>query len=206
MADKIIRITCTGAATIPINMVEPFQGSLKTLSKRAFHKLKKSLVDFGFSFPLFVWRDSGHFWTIDGHQRVATLKEMQREGWSIPELPVVWIDANDEKEAKHKLLLAVGAYGKVTDEGLYEFIHQACLDSLAINETVELPEIDFEKFMDGYGLSDVSKNQREIADEIMAKESILIKIFLLHPGDWLHKKNIMINFMTDNEIRFEVKE
>lgn len=150
MNDRIIKITCTGAATIPINMVEPFQGSLKTLSKRAFHKLKKSLVDFGFSFPLFVWRNSGHFWTIDGHQRVATLKEMQKEGWSIPELPVVWIDAKDQKEAKHKLLLAVGAYGKVTDEGLYEFIHQACLEMKNLDDTIELSDFDFSKFLKGH--------------------------------------------------------
>jgi len=164
MADRIVRVTCTGAATLPITKIEPFQGSLKTLSKQAFAKLKKSIIDFGFSFPLFIWRDGAHCWSIDGHQRVATLKEMQKEGWQVPELPVVWIDAKDEKEAKHKLLLAVGAYGKVTDEGLYEFIKTACLEMGTLNETIELGDIDFNKFIAGYGEEhDTSENEESLS-------------------------------------------
>jgi hypothetical protein len=152
---KSIKITCQGADVLNIDQLVPFQGSLKTLSKSAFAKLKKSMIDFGFSFPLFVWKHGGSNWTLDGHQRISTLQEMRKEGFEVPELPVVWIEAKDEKEAKHKLLLAVGQYGKVTDEGLYEYIKTACLEMGELNQTIELGEFDFGRFIDGYGTTDV---------------------------------------------------
>ena len=155
---KTLKICCTGAGVLDVDQLEPFQGSLKELSKSAYGKLRRAIECYGFSFPLFVWQNGGHYWTLDGHQRIATLKLMRDDGWNIPALPVVWIDASDEKEAKHKLLLAVGAYGKVTDDGLYEFINLAGLDMNLLGESIELPGIDFKKFEAGFGEDEKEKN------------------------------------------------
>jgi DNA modification methylase len=176
---KKIKVQCTGAATLPIDSIKPFQGSLKTLPKSAFAKLKKSMIDFGFSFPLFVWKHNGQNMTLDGHQRISTLQEMRKEGFEVPELPVVWIEAKDEKEAKHKLLLAVGQYGKVTDEGLYEFIKTACLEMGELNETIELGDIDFTKFLAGYG------EEHELGNEPapQAPSKKLLEKWGVKPGD-----------------------
>ena len=154
---KTLKICCTGAGVLDIDQLEPFQGSLKELSKGNYLKLRNAIEQYGFSFPLFVWKNGGHNWTLDGHQRTATLKLMRDEGWAIPALPVVWIDALDEKEAKTKLLLAVGQYGKVTDEGLYEFINLAGLDMNLLGESIELPGIDFKKFEAGFGEDEKGK-------------------------------------------------
>ena len=175
-----VRIECTGAGVLELDLIEPFQGSLKTLSKQAFQKLKKSIIDFGFSFPVFVWRSAGRYFTLDGHQRIQTLKEMRKEGFIIPALPVVWIDAVDEKEAKHKLLLAVGQYGKVTDEGLYEFIQSACLDMGKLNETIELSDFDFGKFVSGY---DYEKGTIDESDSALSPSKKILEKWKVNPGD-----------------------
>ena len=76
---KILKVTCKGAALLELDKLEDFQGGLKDLSKANYKKFRKALEQFGFSFPFFVWRDHGHNWTIDGHQRTKILKTMRQE-------------------------------------------------------------------------------------------------------------------------------
>jgi len=57
----------------------------------------------GFSFPFFVWRDKGKLWVLDGHQRDKTLKRLEQDGWKVPLLPVDYIEAGNQKEAKEKI-------------------------------------------------------------------------------------------------------
>ncbi len=159
---KQVKISCTGAALLDIDQIKPFQGSLKELSKENYVKLRKAIEDYGFSFPVFVWRKDGNYWNIDGHQRISTLKVMQGEGWTIPPLPVVWIDALDEKEAKTKLLLAVGQYGKTTYEGLNEFICMAGLDFDLLEGITELPGIDFNTYEKGFS---PENKEKEICEQ-----------------------------------------
>jgi hypothetical protein len=162
---KELKISCTGADTLRIEQIEPFQGQLKELSKANYKKLRKSMEDFGFSFPFFIWRTDGRFKTIDGHQRTLTLLEMVKDGWTIPPLPVVWIHALDEKEAKVKILLAIGQYGQVTEEGLHEFMHLSEINIDYIKDTVHLPEINLGHFQQNF-TSDTMANLGELgADE-----------------------------------------
>ena len=49
--EKKIKISCQGADVLDMEKVEPFQGTLKELSKVDFDKLHNSLVKYGFSFP-----------------------------------------------------------------------------------------------------------------------------------------------------------
>jgi hypothetical protein len=174
---KQVKISCEGAALLDIDQMEPFQGSLKELSKAAYNRLRKSIEDYGFSFPVFIWKNENRFWTLDGHQRQSTLKVMRDEGWEVPPLPVDWIHALDAKEAHLKLLLAVSNYGKVTDEGLYEYlaISELSLDSL--KSVVDLPEIDFEKFEKGYApepqTEEAPDPQLEMAKELIKKYGVV---------------------------------
>lgn len=141
---KTISVTCdTDNKLDRLNIAEltEFQGGLKTLSDVDCDKVKLSLIKYGFSFPFFVWRNNGKNYLIDGHQRMNTLCKMQKDGYIIPDLPVVYIDAKDEKEAKQKLLRLNSQYGKMTKESVLEFA-----DDLEINfEEIALPDtvIDF---------------------------------------------------------------
>ncbi|MBT9164550.1 MAG: hypothetical protein DDT23_00551 [candidate division WS2 bacterium] len=67
--NKLIRITCKYNELVDIGTLKDFQGSLKTLSKEGYEKLKLSIQKYGFTFPIFVWKHRGKYNIIDGHQR-----------------------------------------------------------------------------------------------------------------------------------------
>jgi DNA modification methylase len=100
---------------VSILALEPFQGGLKELTAREYGKLKKSLLENGVIVPFFVWAETGKL--LDGHQR---RRVFESEGWQM-DVPVVYISAENEQDAKRKLLVISSQYGKVTQEGFDEF-------------------------------------------------------------------------------------
>lgn len=148
MSDQLtITISCQGATTINLEELHNLQGNLKTLSETDYVKLRNSIVEYGFAFPVFMWLDGeGKAWIVDAHSRIATLKKMQEEGYTIPPLPADYIHAANKTDAKKKLLLLNSRYGKITEEGMTEFVTEA--DSqINIEEMVDFltyPEISLE--------------------------------------------------------------
>jgi len=100
---------------VPVSTLELFQGNFKDLSKREYNKLRQSLLTHGVIVPFFVWQETGKL--LDGHQRARVF---EREGWSI-DVPVVYVSADNETDAKRKLLVISSQYGRVTQEGWDEF-------------------------------------------------------------------------------------
>jgi ParB-like chromosome segregation protein Spo0J len=49
---------------------------------------------------------------LDGHQRLSALVSLQRDGWDIPAIPVVYVEASDEEEARRMLLSIASQYGE----------------------------------------------------------------------------------------------
>ena len=118
---KTIEIKCKGADTLPIDRILEFQGGLKELSKENEKKLRNSILKFGFIAPLFLWDDHGEWRLLDGHQRLKTLLKMREEGYDIPMLPVDYIEADSEEDAKRKLLHITSQYGEFTLDGFENF-------------------------------------------------------------------------------------
>lgn len=118
---KVIEIKCKGADTLPIDRILEFQGELKELSKENEKKLRNSILKFGFIAPFFVWDDQGEWRLLDGHQRLKTLLKMREEGYDIPMLPVDYIEADSEEDAKRKLLHITSQYGEFTVDGFENF-------------------------------------------------------------------------------------
>lgn len=146
-----LKIACQGADTLPYTELTEFQGELKSLSKSDFEAMRRQLVENGFSFPIALWvSPEGKNCILDGHQRLRVIRELAKEGWTIPELPVTWVDADNEQQAKEKLLAAAGAFGTVSDQGLYELITSADLDIDRIAEMTRFREIDFDVFKEEF--------------------------------------------------------
>jgi len=118
---KVIEVKCKGADILPIDRILEFQGGLKELSKENEKKLRNSILKFGFMAPLFLWDDHGEWRLLDGHQRLKTLLKMREEGYDIPLLPVDYIDADSEEDAKRKLLHITSQYGEFTVDGFENF-------------------------------------------------------------------------------------
>jgi DNA modification methylase len=145
-----LRIECEGSGVLDIEKLTPFQGALKSLSKDNYLKLKTQMLAEGFSFPIFVWQHEGSNFIIDGHQRLNTLTKMREEGYKVPPIPIASVKAPTYKAAKKKVLAAASVYGRVDEQGLYEFLNNAAIDIDELVEKFDLPHIDMEKFQAGY--------------------------------------------------------
>ncbi len=128
----------------------PFQGNLKELSTEAYEKLKKVILKLKFSFVIHVWLHDGHYYILDGHQRVRCLQQMETEGYSVPRLPAIIVEAASFEEAKEKVLAGTSSYGDITQDGLYEFISIGNLKLDDVVSQFKFQEIDFERFRLNY--------------------------------------------------------
>lgn len=143
---KRIAINCTAAVNIDLADLTPLQGNLKELSEINFKKLSDSILTHGVTFPFFVWRHDGKNWILDGTQRDRVLKKMADDGYDIPPLPCALIEAKDRREAAQKILLISSSYGRMTDEGLYEFLSENDIDFPELEPLLALDDIDLGDF------------------------------------------------------------
>ncbi len=148
-ADKVIRIACVGLRSVDLSELQPFQGDLKSLSPEAQAQLEGQIRVHGFSFPIAVWplkigsRET--LFILDGHQRLRVLIALREQGWTIPLIPITTTEADSYEEAKAKLLAAASQFGKVENQGLFEFLRDSKLD-LSVLDSVRLPEISLPEF------------------------------------------------------------
>ena len=118
---KQIKITCKTECTLPTVELTEFQGDLKYREKIDIERVKKSILKYGFSFPFYVWQSGKKNYILDGHGRKLALKKLSSEGYDIPELPVVYISAESEADAKEKLLRINSRFGDITQDSLKDF-------------------------------------------------------------------------------------
>lgn len=134
---KTITIKCTGTRYLKHTELKTFQGNLKSFAKASKEKLKKNIINNGWIAPVFLWNGNE---ILDGHGRIEALKELVEEGYSIDDIPVVDIKAQNKCEAAKMLLSINSQYQKITNEGMFEF-------SLANNiglsdiENIIIPEV-----------------------------------------------------------------
>jgi DNA modification methylase len=185
MAKKVIRIDVSSTETIDYLNLTHFQGNLKDLSDENYEKLKKEIIERGFSFVIHVWKDKGKNYILDGHQRVRTIKTMvEKEGWGCPELPVVEVKAKNIKEAKFKVLSGTSQYGEMTGQGLHEFIELAEIELNDVGDSFVFPEIDFDRFkLEFYSEhntdGEYDPKEDEVPDVVKIKRTKMGEVFKL---------------------------
>jgi hypothetical protein len=147
-----IKLKCTGTETISFRQVKDFQGDLKTITDDNLQKLKNSIIKNGFSAPLFIWKNKEKHYLLDGHQRVKALNSLFAEGYEIPEIPIVYIEADNKKQAKEKLLYISSQYGQFTIDGYADFSFDINVDlnDLRLTDGVfyigGIKEVDIDSF------------------------------------------------------------
>jgi len=119
----MIDIKCQTKHGITLDELTPFQGDLKKRTDKDVALLAKSIADEGLLMPFAVWKHEGVNSLLDGHGRYAALKKMSIEDGSILEqaLPVIYIEAESEEQAKKSLLQITSSYGRITRSGAVNF-------------------------------------------------------------------------------------
>ena len=129
---------------------------LKDLGTKGIEKLKNSLKENNFVQPFNVWQDSkGVVWILDGHHREKALKQLEAEGYEIPELlPANFVDCADRKDAGKMVLVYSSIYAKITNDGLGEFLDDFELDLGDLANEIDLPNVDLGLSLDESLISD----------------------------------------------------
>lgn len=141
--EKAISIRCTGAAAIDIEDLSPFQDDIKTMTPSTLKKLENVIISQGFSEPIAVWQNDGRNWILNGHQRHTALQSLRSKGWFIPPIPVAIVEADDEDEARKKVLTLASQFGDFNQDHLLEFVAKARLDTDWIRNNARLAAGDF---------------------------------------------------------------
>lgn len=181
---------------VPPGDLLDFQGDLKSLSRSAFQKLRKEILELGFAEPVTVWkRSNGQLYILNGHQRVRVVRQLiEQEGMVCPLLPISYAEPKDEKEAKKMVLALTSQYGKIDDEGLYEFVTSAGIDPKDITESFRFPDLKLDKWVDSY-----FKKESAAADKDDAPEPPKIPITKLGDLITLGKHRILCADSTQTE-------
>lgn len=128
MEDKEIRIVCTTADSLELDELTPFQGRFKLRSEKDINILADFIVQQGFSCPFFVWSHGGINLILDGHGRYLALEHLRHNGYKLPKLPVVLIEADDEKEARLKVLELNNVNGEFSKDVFLDYSRELALD------------------------------------------------------------------------------
>ena len=162
-------ITCHAADHLPYQQIKDFQGNLKARTSEDIDHLIYSIETYGFSFPFYLWRQpDGTCSCLDGHGRLRALAQMERNGYEIPELPVVYIDADNEADARTKLIQINTLTGSYTETGMRELVR-------------DLPGVDLTSFT--FPGIDLSRVQFELGVLRSAEESIMTNGLTLPDAD-----------------------
>jgi hypothetical protein len=165
---KEIKVACKGAGVLDIAQIVDFQGNLKRRGIEDIEKLKTSILKYGFSFPFFIWVNNGINYCFDGHGRLMALKELRKEGYSVPELPVVYVEAEDEEEARNKLLRLNSQYGAMSKKTVEDFM-------VGLNFNVE--ELSLPSGVLSFELEDRIEGQEAFAEYIDEENNYIVLKF-----------------------------
>jgi hypothetical protein len=142
-----IRVECQGASTIRLDFLCDFQDGLKEIEPADLVRLQREMIDFGFNSPLNVWKeDVGNvvkFWVLDGDKRTTALRALREAGWTIPPLPISFVEAMDAAHAKRKCLGLAGTYGKTNADRVAEYVKLNELDCGSLDSLV-FPDVDMD--------------------------------------------------------------
>lgn len=165
---KTINIRCKSAINLDLNELHVLQKDLKSLSKEDFEKYKKEILETGYAFPIKAWEDpDGNWQIVGGTQSYRTLLQMRDvEGYVIPKIPVSIIEADNLRQACHRVLQDASNYGKVEKEGLYEFMQMASLSVEELKSRFSPTDIDLEEFEQEFFELENEAAKAEIEDDV----------------------------------------
>lgn len=194
---KKIRVSCDTKLRIPLDELTEIQGDLKEMTKERYEKFRRLVEKKGLWFACHVWKEGSHekktvplcpepppgtrsknvdilvpaerWWIVDGHGRKRMLTKMRSEGYVIPDIPCVEIEAASIKEAKEAVLAASSNFQRATTEGLHAFMHEAGF-TMEDLEDIDIPDIDLPKFEEEFFKDPDGVGGLEEGDELYTKK------------------------------------
>jgi hypothetical protein len=131
---------------IEFSKLKWFQGNLKEITKDDALTLKKAIED-AFIDPFAVWvKSPDDIKILNGHQRHMIMSDNSFDG----EVPHFRVKCKNEKEAAKFVLYFDSKPGRITEDGLYEYMNKFDLSLQDFGEKVSFFEVDLDSYADNY--------------------------------------------------------
>lgn len=126
--------------------VNPFQWELKKINNNLIDKLKNTIKKRWFDAPLYIWYEHNNY-ILDWHQRLIALNQLSDEWYLLEDdkIPVVYIKAETEKEAKEKVMEYNSRYSEFNEEVLLQWITWLDMDDIDLWFTIDLPNDEYDE-------------------------------------------------------------
>jgi len=122
MADKVVENKCPECQTVELSTLTPLVPGFRRIGRAERKKLIKVLTEKGLYFPLYVWKNKKANKIIDGVHRTIVLNDLQKRGYEIPPIPVVFIEAKTQREAEMRIPYASSRYAHADQESFNRFL------------------------------------------------------------------------------------
>lgn len=193
-----VRVITRGQVNARLADLNAFQEDIKILTEENYVKLKEAIESDGFAFSPHVFVDGeGKLWILDGHQRYTALSRMQAEGYHIPTIPCVEVEAESLEHARRLVMTAASQYGTFQLKKVVDFVKKTGLPPLAAAARFSLPTIKFERAID------VMPHQRYTASEEAYTQKIQAPVY--QPKGECPKIEEMIDISKCKELMLEIE-
>ena len=116
-----IRIKCTTGITMSLDDMNWFPSKLKKHSDLEIQRIRDSIIEDGFLFPIAIGKVGDKNYIIDGECTYNALQQLKYEGFEIPEIPIYYVRCNEET-IKKMILIGTSTNHCVTEISLKEFV------------------------------------------------------------------------------------
>ena len=116
-----IRIKCTTGITMSLDEMNWFPSKLKKHSDLEIQRIRDSIIEDGFLFPIAIGKVGDKNYIIDGECTYNALQQLKYEGCEIPEIPIYYVRCN-KKTIKKMILIGTSTNHCVTEISLKEFV------------------------------------------------------------------------------------
>jgi hypothetical protein len=147
--------------TIEFDSFIALQDDLKYTSPEKNKKLQNRIKNVGFKYPVFAWKDEGRLYTVDAHQRLIALEELEASGYEIPPIPYVLVKCDNIDDAKKEILYLNSRYAEINPQS--DFVIENF--DIDLDTNIEIPKLninfgDFDGAIDDF-FESVSNNDNE---------------------------------------------
>ena len=104
-----------------------FPSKLKKHSDLEIQRIRDSIIEDGFLFPIAIGKVGIKNYIIDGECTYNALQQLKYEGFEIPEIPIYYVRCNEET-IKKMILIGTSTNHCITETSLKEFVKDTEID------------------------------------------------------------------------------
>ena len=136
-----------------------FPSKLKKHSDLEIQRIRDSIIEDGFLFPIAIGKVGDKNYIIDGECTYNALQQLKYEGFEIPEIPIYYVRCNEET-IKKVILIGTSTNHCVTKNSLRDFVAEDNIDlkQFSFNEG---ERIDMYSVVDIERYFEIAKSNKE---------------------------------------------